>query len=432
MNLQTLLHLALISVVFVVCEAFPEGDKETNEVPHGRVSYSGSQLWRVCVDNEEKLNIINELEKDEHVSNWARNGTFYDVFVKQKCVEQISQKLRENGIKYEVVSDNVQKWIDEENPPINEDIDELQDRRGHRLTWQMYHRLADINTFLDYLATSYPSLCSLKTIGSSVEGRPLRVLKISNGNPGNKAVWIDGGIHAREWISPATVTYIINELVENWEKEPKAVHNIDWHILPVANPDGYEYAHTYDRLWRKNRSKKGNCAGTDLNRNFGHYWGGKGSSRYPCHEIYAGSGPFSEPETKAIQNYITVTEARALWKGYLSFHSYGQYILFPWGYAEMYTNDHQDLKNVGDKMAAAIRTASGAQYRVGTAATMLYPAAGGSDDWAKGVVGMKYTYTIELRDSGSYGFLLPAAYINPSGNEGLAAVKVLANAVNAL
>ena len=112
-------------------------------------------------------------------------------------------------------------------------------------------------------------------------------------------------MHAREWISPASVTYIINELVENRDAHGEAVKNVDWYILPVVNPDGYEYSHRADRLWRKNRKGGvGRCAGTDLNRNFGYKWGGAGSSKEPCKEIYAGTGPFSEPETLAVSNFI--------------------------------------------------------------------------------------------------------------------------------
>lgn len=64
------------------------------------------------------------------------------------------------------------------------------------MTWTAYHRLGDIHGYLDYLAKSYPNLCSVRTIGSSIENRPLKVLRISNGNPSNKAIWIDAGIHA--------------------------------------------------------------------------------------------------------------------------------------------------------------------------------------------------------------------------------------------
>lgn len=69
---------------------------------------------------------------------------------------------------------------------------------GHPMTWDAYHRLANIYTYMDYLTRTYPSLCSQKEIGKSHEGRSLKVLKISDGKPTNKAVWVDAGIHA--WV----------------------------------------------------------------------------------------------------------------------------------------------------------------------------------------------------------------------------------------
>ena len=112
------------------------------------------------------------------------------------------------------------------------------------------------------------------------------------------------GIHAREWISPASVTYIINELTENRDAHGEPVKYVDWYILPVMNPDGYEYSHRVDRLWRKNRHIDGRRTGTDLNRNFGYKWGGEGSSREPCRETFAGSHSFSEPESAAVSSFI--------------------------------------------------------------------------------------------------------------------------------
>ena len=61
---------------------------------------------------------------------------------------------------------------------------------------------------------------------------------------------------------------------------------------------------------------------------------------------------------------------------YLTFHSYGQYILYPWGYARRDTLDKKDLHNLGVKGAQAVRSLSGRKYSVGSAAKMLYPAAG--------------------------------------------------------
>jgi murein tripeptide amidase MpaA len=67
------------------------------------------------------------------------------------------------------------------------------------MTWTAYHRTKDINAYLDYLAKTYPDLCSVQTIGTSTQGLPLTLLRISNGKPTNPAIWIDGGIHAREY-----------------------------------------------------------------------------------------------------------------------------------------------------------------------------------------------------------------------------------------
>ena len=93
-----------------------------------------------------------------------------------------------------------------------------------------------------------------------------------------------------------------------------------------------------------------------------------------------------------------------------------------------------DLESVGKKMAAAMRLAGGANsaYTVGNSASTLYAASGGSDDWAKAHLKMKYTYTVELRDKGQNGFVLPARYIKPTAEEGLAALKIVAEAVTKL
>jgi carboxypeptidase A4 len=216
------------------------------------------------------------------------------------------------------------------------------------MTWKAYHRLTDIYKYLDYLATTYPALCSVQTIGKSHGNRDLKVLKISNGDVSNKAIWINSGIHAREWISPATVTYIIDQIVENWEEQPEQIRKANWYILPVANPDGYEYTHTNDRLWRKNR-KWGYCWGVDLNRNFGYKWGGKGSSRNKCSQVYAGQSAFSEPENKAVRDFLSNLAAN--FTLFLSFHSYGQYIIYPWSYDKVVPPDHEDLQRVADEAA---------------------------------------------------------------------------------
>ena len=67
------------------------------------------------------------------------------------------------------------------------------------------------------------------------------------------------GIHAREWISPAVVTYMMRELTENITGQQELVDGLDWYIVPVVNPDGYAYSWSDDRLWRKTRRENFLC-----------------------------------------------------------------------------------------------------------------------------------------------------------------------------
>ncbi|XP_048267587.1 carboxypeptidase B isoform X1 [Bombus terrestris] len=442
-------------------------------VRDAKVTYDGAQVWRIHASEAQKdlvSNVTMDCQEAGLLSLWAGNDTAVDVMVRSEEISRVSRYLGQKDLQYQVVIEDLQKAIDEENPSLSEEeMDELEGRkarsawwqgvairvpnrylrprplrypvasvhgiggpwrfRGHRMEWTSYHRLEDIHGYLDYLAETFPDVCSVVSIGNSVEGRPLKVLRISNGKANAPALWIDGGIHAREWISPAAVTYVINHLVENSEDL-----EADYYILPVVNPDGYEHTFTRDRLWRKNRRRSVGslCTGVDLNRNFGYRWGGMGTSKDPCREIYAGSGPFSEPETNAIRYFFEASAAN--FKAYLTFHSYGQYILYPWGYDKRVPPDYADLENVGRQAAAAMKKAGGANsvYTVGNSATTLYAASGGSDDWAKAILKMKYTYTIELKDTGKYGFVLPAHYIIPTAKEALAAVMVVTEACKLL
>ncbi|XP_076285716.1 carboxypeptidase B isoform X2 [Lasioglossum baleicum] len=400
-------------------------------VRDAKVTYDGAQVWRVrAAQGQTVSSVATDFQEAGLFSVWLGNETALDVMVRSEEIPRVARYLKQKDLDYNVVIEDLQRQIDEENPiPSEEEMQEMEGRFGHRMEWTSYHRLDDIHTYLDYLAETFPGVCSVVSIGNSVEGRPLKVLRISNGKPNVPALWIDGGIHAREWISPAAVTYIIDYLVDNSESL-----ETDYYILPVANPDGYEYTFTRDRLWRKNRRRAigSSCTGVDLNRNFGYRWGGKGTSKDPCREIYAGSGPFSEPETNAIKNFFEASAAN--FKAYLTFHSYGQFILYPWGYDRRVPPDYADLDRVGKDIAMAMRKAGGenSAYTVGNSATTLYAASGGSDDWAKAILKMKYTYTIELRDTGKHGFVLPSRYIIPTAKEALAAVLVVSEACKSL
>ena len=88
----------------------------------------------------------------------------------------------------------------------------------------------------------YPQIVSVESIGRSSEGRNISVIKIGKPSVGKPSILIDGGIYGREWITTAQVLYITQQLVENPSNEGM-LQNVDWYIIPVANPDGYEYSH---------------------------------------------------------------------------------------------------------------------------------------------------------------------------------------------
>lgn len=153
----------------------------------------------------------------------------------------------------------------------------------------------------------------------------------------NRAIFIEANIHAREWISPATATYVLNELIYSTDPEVQDLAtNIDWHIVVSINPDGYAYTHSDNRNWRKTRSPVSLvCFGVDANRNWQYNWlvkdeeGDEGASRVPCSDTYAGSTFFSESETLAVDNYLR--RLPDAFDVYLAFHSYSHMMLHPLG-----------------------------------------------------------------------------------------------------
>uniref|UniRef100_F1L9K7 Carboxypeptidase B n=1 Tax=Ascaris suum TaxID=6253 RepID=F1L9K7_ASCSU len=287
-------------------------------------------------------------------------------------------------------------------------------------------------------------------IGTTHEGRQIPLIKVGRPSEYRKpAIWIDGGIHAREWVSPAVVLYMIDQLVEHYDKDPQMrnfVNNLDWYIVPLLNPDGYEYSRSSTnpeiRLWRKNRSppvcietrssffaavQTRCCQGVDLNRNFDWDFGVEGSSTDPCSEIYQGAYAFSEPETRAVRDFISGRHGQV--RTFLTFHSYSQILMYPFGHqVRTYTNDVYDLRSTALHAASALRSLYGTTYVVGTGADTLYPASGGSEDWAKGRMGVKYSYLFELRPEEQVwdGFLLAENQIIPTSRETFEAVKVIA------
>lgn len=207
--------------------------------------------------------------------------------------------------------------------------------------------------------------------------------------------------------------------------------NLTWHIIPVLNPDGYAYSWNQDRFWRTNRSPTGGCSGVDLNRNFDANFGGIGSSK-KCGETYRGTHAFSERESQAVRHFIQQRQKQTgnAIKMYLSIHSFSQAIIYPYGKDYLsFVPNRQELKNLAHQAQQAIFSKYGTQYFIGQTSQVLYPAAGGSDDWAYDFGNLDLSFTIELRDQGKEGFLLGPEKIRPVAEETILAIEEFAKHV---
>ncbi|XP_022916595.1 carboxypeptidase B-like [Onthophagus taurus] len=370
------------------------------------INYDGSKLYQLIPENEEHLEFLDFIQNSERYDFWSETRSLNIpavVMVKGAALENFWEALTSRGIKFKLLMNNVQRSIDNEkirqksSKPVGEG----------QISFTQYHRYDEIVSYLQRLAVDYPEKVVLEEFGTSYEGRPLYVIKIGSGPSSNPAVLIDGGIHAREWISPAVTLYTIKQLVEN-ESNADMIANVNWVIVVVLNPDGYEYTHTTNRLWRKTRRPGVQCIGVDMNRNFDFHWMGPGTSANECSETFAGPYAFSEPEAQSFAKLAQSMDNIFL---YLGVHSYGQWLLYPWGFTTDLPENADELQEVGERVAAAIKSINGTVYVTGTSPNLTYYVSGTTKDWAMGVAGARLSYTIELPGGGNAGFDLPAEKI---------------------
>jgi murein tripeptide amidase MpaA len=316
-----------------------------------------------------------------------------------------------------------------------------QNQRGasvHDEAWfANYKQLSDVITYFNNIATLRPDLASMSTYGTSVLGNTLYDLTISGPDaPGNARadrpviLW-NGTQHAREWISPMTVSYLASKFVDSYDTDPRVKNILDSVrivIAPVANPDGYLYTWSSERFWRKNRrSNGGGSFGVDLNRNWGYEWGGQGASTDPNSDTYRGTSAFSEPETDALGTLAQSFGSDLV--AHIDYHSFSQLVLWPFGYADGVQTPEPDrtyFDNLATDLSDEILSFSGEFYNP-MQSVDLYPAAGDSSDWFYGALGVK-SLTFELRPSsgGLGGFDPPPATILPTAQENFQAAMLFA------
>ncbi|USN48349.1 MAG: zinc carboxypeptidase [Pseudobdellovibrionaceae bacterium] len=278
-----------------------------------------------------------------------------------------------------------------------------------------FHNYSELVSEIKTLSDQNPSIFSMQSIGKSHEGRDIWVIRIGMDDSADKpAALFMGGHHAREHLSVETplnlAKYLVSEYRNGNTKVASWVQNRIVYIIPLVNPDGAEYdIESCSRycMWRKNRSRdKGGSYGVDLNRNYGYLWGTVGSSPNPRSDTYRGPSAFSEPETKAVRDFI---DARPNITTLLTFHSFSELILYPWGHT------YDDVANIKDRelFQTMAQTMAGWNNYTPQQSSDLYLTSGDTVDWAYGEHGI-IGFTFELDPSSMWegGFYPGQSYID--------------------
>lgn len=277
-----------------------------------------------------------------------------------------------------------------------------------RVEAQGYHSYDSMNLELEELEERYPDIVSVFKIGTTYEERDILVVKISDNPNTDEAqepeILYLGAHHGNEKPSYEVLIYFINYLVENYYKGGEEGNRVRWvvnnrelYIIPMVNPDGVEADQ------RKNREPNygplgnplPNCYGVDLNRNYGYKWDLFYDPEYRVHYLgttsndpysdqYRGEEAFSEAETKAIRDFVTEHDFVLA----LTYHTYGEYILYPWGYTDEPPPEEELFISIGNNISRinGYRLAQGSE---------LYWTLGDATDWLYGEKNV-LAYTIEL------------------------------------
>ncbi|XP_074659915.1 carboxypeptidase B-like [Tubulanus polymorphus] len=401
-------------------------------------NYYGYKVITVQAKTDEQVKAIRELEKLENVNFWKEPNihTTTDICVPPRHINRVKLTLMSLGLEPKITVENVQLLIFEAiaaNSVARFEASSFRSGVSKQARVKKYFlRLVEIDAWMKQLAAENPSLIKVWSIGQSHEGRHTLAMRIGDGTkPG---IFIDAGIHAREWLAVSTALYLINELVDGLKtgKTTDLLAKYDWYFVPVVNPDGYEYTHTNKRMWRKNRRPMSYCVGADPNRNFDINFGGAGTSSQSCQDTYHGTSAFSEPCARNLAVLLMGLSQKNRLVAYMSLHAYAQMWFTPFAYSRWARPDDIDeLTRVAKIGARAIYNTNGKSYTVGSPANILYEAAGSSMDWVKAKTNIKYAFAMEMRPSmGSRnGFIVPPSEIVPAGEEMFAGITAMAAAM---
>jgi hypothetical protein len=308
---------------------------------------------------------------------------------------------------------------------------------GTTLPARLYLDSDAVLRVLNILPNRHPNLCKVVGLPQTHQGRTVPYLHIQV-NPGKPGVLFVGGLHARELINTDILVALAFDLLTVYHYRydltygnklfhaniiKRIMENLEIFILPLANPDGRVHAMNTYNLWRMNRNPNGGrtCPGStcpqvdgkgvDCNRNFDFLWNSgimTSSDPCDCRQIYKGSSPFSEPETRNIRMLL---DQNPNISNMVDLHSYAEKVLYPWQidenqvtdsamnfrnpsydgqrghlgdrYKEYIPQRHSDrYPFIATKVRDAINSVRSGQYTSGQGAVIIYPASATATDYA--------------------------------------------------
>ncbi len=241
-----------------------------------------------------------------------------------------------------------------------------------------YHNYTELSTRLSILNSTFSEFVDLYSIGQTWHGREIWCIKLTNETVSTPKTefYIVGAHHAREMISVENCLYFIDKIIyeTGFGFYENLLTTTEIYVIPMLNPDGLSIMHFYpeqrknlrpiddegdnttdenldgflddelERLYFWNETSNASeivqedldgdfsigedlPGGVDLNRNYGAFWNGTGSSPDKINPLYRGPEPFSENETRAIRDFMK----QHFFNFALSMHSGIEAIIPPWG-----------------------------------------------------------------------------------------------------
>ncbi|XP_073954247.1 carboxypeptidase B-like [Choristoneura fumiferana] len=296
----------------------------------------------------------------------------------------------------------------EEEDEDTEKIDESEEDEEINFAYDAYYRYDVILRHIYNLKERYENSprVSIEVVefGTTDLGRPLVYLKVTSRTEVSKPIIvIESGINPRQWITIPSALNIVDQILA--ENEASLLDNFEWIVIPVVNPDGYEYTHTDLRFWEKNLSTKSDlsfiCPGVNINRNFDIAWSISDSSSSACSHLYAGVEATSEIETRFLQSIIETYKERI--SLYISLQNGGRLISYPWQYEFAASGMFRQNHLLGMQMVAALNDG----YSLDVASVAIGDRVSGtSSDFAR-INNALYVFNIDIVGRGEVGVLVP-------------------------